>query len=108
MQAVFGEHKSTKLFHELFAFDESLTSTNLVPDRYVYPVCPGSARPSIIPNPDYKAQVTPPRRGRIVPPEVLTASTLLLGVSRRKQNTVIPSSGNLDERAPFSSSKSRP
>jgi hypothetical protein len=40
--------------------DESLTSTNLVPNRYVYPVCPASAGPSIIPNPDSKAQVRGP------------------------------------------------
>ena len=79
MQAVFGEHKSTKLFHELFAFDESLTSTNLVPDRYVYPVCPGSARPSIIPNPDYKIQVRGP--GLSLPRS--SASTFVLGLSRR-------------------------
>ncbi len=65
MQAVFGEHKSTKLFHELFAFDESLTlsrasgsndSTNFVPNRYFYPICPPEAGPPIIPNPDYKIQ----------------------------------------------------
>jgi hypothetical protein len=43
MQAVFGEHKSTKLFHELFAFDESLTSTNSEPNRYFYPMCPAIA-----------------------------------------------------------------
>ena len=58
MQAVFGEHKSTKLFHELFAFDESLTSTNSVPNRYFYPVCPRGL--SIIPNPDYRIQVRGP------------------------------------------------
>ena len=29
MQAVFGEHKSIKLFQELFAFDESLTFDEL-------------------------------------------------------------------------------
>jgi len=58
MQAMFGEHKSTKLFHEFFAFDEFLTSTNSVSNRYVYPVCPAQAGPSIIPNPDYRIQVT--------------------------------------------------
>ena len=43
MQAIFGEHKSTKLFHELFAFDESFTSTNFVFNRYFYPECPPEA-----------------------------------------------------------------
>jgi len=57
MQAVFGEHKSTKLFHELFAFDESLTSTNFVSNRYFYPVWRTDG-PSIIANPDYKIHVT--------------------------------------------------
>ena len=71
MQAAFGPHKSTKLFKKLFSFDESLTSTNFVSNRYFYPVCPAQAEPSIIPNPDYKIQVTPPRRGRIVPHEDL-------------------------------------
>jgi uncharacterized membrane protein YvbJ len=61
MQAVFGEHKSTKLFHELFAFDESLTSTNSISNRYFYPVCPRGL--SIIPNPDYKIQVNPAKAG---------------------------------------------
>ncbi len=46
MQAAFGEHKSTKLFHELFAFDESLTSTNFVSNRYFYPVCGPTVHPS--------------------------------------------------------------
>ena len=79
MQAVFGEHKSTKLFHELFAFDESLTSTNFVPNRYFYPVYPAQARLSIIPNPDYKIQVRSP--GLSLPRS--SASTLVLGLSRR-------------------------
>ena len=64
MQAAFGEYKFTKLFHELFAFDESLTpsrasgsndSTNSVSNRYVYPVCPACAGPSIVPNLDSPA-----------------------------------------------------
>ena len=88
MQAVFGEHKSTKLFHELFAFDESLTpsrasgsndSTNFVPNRYFYPVYPAQAEPSIIPNPDYKIQVRGPGLSR----PRSSASTLFLGLSRR-------------------------
>ena len=78
MQAVFGEHKSTKLFHELFAFDESLTSTNFVSNRYFYPVW-RTDRPPIIPNPDYKIQV----RGPGLSPTRSSASTLLLGLSRR-------------------------
>jgi hypothetical protein len=36
--------------------DESLTSTNPESNRYVYPVCPAWAGPSIIPNPDSKVQ----------------------------------------------------
>src|SRR4030042_6070910 len=62
-------------------------STNLSLRRTMYLIVTflqygGQTRPSIIPNPDYKVQVTPPRRGGIVPPEV-NASTLLLGLSRR-------------------------
>ena len=56
MQAAFGAHRSTKLFKKLFSFDESLTSTNSRSNRYVYPVCPTKAGPSIIPNPDTKVQ----------------------------------------------------
>jgi hypothetical protein len=78
MQAAFGEHKSAKLFHELFAFDESLTSTNFVSNRYFYPVWRTDRSP-IIPNPDYKIQV----RGPGLSPTRSSASTLLLGLSRR-------------------------
>jgi len=78
MQAAFGPHKSTKLFKKLFSFDESLTTTNSISNRYFYPVCPRGL--SIIPNPDYKIQVTPPRRAGLSPmkfeigvkPELLT------------------------------------
>ncbi len=76
---MFGPHKSTKLFEKLFSFDESLTSTNFVSNRYVYPVCPAQARPSIIPNPDYKIQVRGP--GLSLPRS--SASTFVLGLSRR-------------------------
>ena len=82
MQAVFGEHKSTKLFHELFSFDESLTSTNFVPNRYFYPVYPAQARLSIIPNSDYKIQVIRLRRTGLSLPRS-SASTFVLGLSRR-------------------------
>lgn len=77
MQAAFGPHVSMKLFKKLFSFDESLTSTNSVPNRYFYPVCPRGL--SIIPNPDYRIQVRGPGLSR---PRSY-ASTLLLGLSRR-------------------------
>jgi hypothetical protein len=61
MQGAFGPHKSTKLFKKLFLFDEFLSSTNFVSNRYFYPVYPVQAEPSISPNPDYKIQW--PRQG---------------------------------------------
>ncbi len=43
MQGAFGPHKATKPFKKLFSFDESLTSTNSISNRYFYPMCPAIA-----------------------------------------------------------------
>jgi len=80
MQAIFGEHKSTKLFHELFAFDESFTSTNSLPNLYVYPICPPEAD-----HPSSPIQIKEfSERPWIVPHEVLNGLHVLVnGLSRR-------------------------
>jgi len=65
MQAAFGIHRSTELFKKLFSFDESLTSTNSISNRYFYPVCPEGYPSSLIQIKEFS------ERPWIVPDEVI-------------------------------------
>ena len=80
MQAAFGPHVSTKLFKKLFSFDESLTSTNSISNRYFYPVCPPEAGypSSLI---QIKEFSDPAKAGRIVPHEVICLNVVARALS---------------------------